>query len=425
VLVFVPSYEGSQLFDPTLGTNKSEPVCVWGNYNVFLSSWRYFSLRMPNPLESRFLPAVGPIDVYRGFVRQVTTSHEAEPKFAPFTLGTDFFIFDYDWRQEMATVSAPQLGRALEKYAQIHESKTGVPAGQTQFIIVTHSMGGLVARTLLSAQPQWAGRISRLYLVGAPNLGSVKSIRTIIVGPDSLEDHATGFPGVMLNLVPTDVDQNVTKLVGITRPSLFELLPAGDPHWQRQRDDGRAQSVSARDFLSPSVWQRYWPSAELERKLFLNGWLKDREAEGRKKIDPAEWTFCDDPHYGKLRALLAGVRSWREGMGPLSHTEALLTRPGESTRLRVILGTGLKTPSGVVSSGAHDTSQAYYLYDARSDGDGTVEEARVVDDLAIDAPIIDRLQGVPHGRLMIDAQFLEYFTKKLAGAHLVETKAAH
>jgi hypothetical protein len=193
VLVFVPAYEGSQLFDQTLDKNQSDPACVWGNYNTFLSSKRYFSLRMPNPLVARPMMSVGPVDVYQGFVAQMTKAQEKLSTFAPYTLGADFFIFSYDWRQEMATVTAPQLATALESYARIHEAKTGMPAGETKFIIVTHSMGGLVTRTLLSEKPEWANRISRLYLVGSPNDGSVKAIRTLIVGPDSIEDHATGL----------------------------------------------------------------------------------------------------------------------------------------------------------------------------------------------------------------------------------------
>ncbi len=425
VLVFVPAYEGSQLFDPTLNADKGDPVCVWGNYNVFLSAKRYFCLRMPNQLEARYMPAVGPIDVYRGFVDQLTEAHDQEPKFAPYTLGSDFFIFNYDWREEMATVSAPLLAKALEGYARIHESKSGIPARDTKFIIVTHSMGGLVARTLLSERPEWANRISRLYLVGSPNLGSVKSTRTVIVGPDSIQEYATGFPGALLNLVPTNVDQNVTKLVGITRPSLYELLPFGDPHWQRKLDDGRLHAVNSEDFLKASSWERYWPSAELEKTLFLDGWLKDREAEGRKSINPADWEFCQDPHYGKLKTLLSEVSSWRKGMGHLSHTEALMTRPGESTRLRVILSTGLKTPSGVISTGSHDSSEAYFLFNSQNDGDGTVEAFRVVDDLPTNSPIIERLNGVPHGRLMIDSQFLDYMTKELSDRPLVMTSASH
>jgi hypothetical protein len=230
VLVFVPAYEASQLIDPDLDNRQNDPACVWGSLAVLLSSKLYFGLRMPNPLVAKPLLGVGPIDVYRKFVDTMTEAHADAPRFSPYTRGSDFFFFAYDWRQEIASVSAPLLGEALENYARVHERKTGIPAGQTKFTIITHSMGGLLVRTLLSEKPEWAPRISRLYLVGSPNKGCVKAINTVVVGPDSLKVYASGVPGVFLNLLPTSVDQNVTKLVGITRPSLYELLPFDDIH---------------------------------------------------------------------------------------------------------------------------------------------------------------------------------------------------
>jgi hypothetical protein len=50
-------------------------------------------------------------------------------------------------------------------------------------------------------------------------------------------------------------------------------------------------------------------------------------------------------------------------MGRLSHTNALLTSSGEPSRLKVILSTGLMTPTGVVTEGSHDASRAYYVYE--------------------------------------------------------------
>ena len=93
-------------------------------------------------------------------------------------------------------------------------------------------MGGLVARTFLSENPQWANRIAAMYLVGTPNLGSVKAIKTLVVGPGGLKENATSFPASLLNLLPSNVDANLTKLVAITRPSLYELLPFDDPRWE-------------------------------------------------------------------------------------------------------------------------------------------------------------------------------------------------
>jgi hypothetical protein len=415
VLVFVPAYEASQLFDSDLNKAKDDdPPCVWGNYNTFLSSKLYFSLRMPNPLVARPLLAVGPIDVYRKFVTTMTEQSDDAPKFHPYTLGSDFFIFTYDWRQEIATVSAPLFRQALENYARIHESKTGLPASETHFIVVTHSMGGLVARTLLAENPGWASRISRLYLVGPPNAGSVKAIETVVVGPDSIDEYANGFPGALLNLIPTDVDQNVTKLVGITRPSLYELLPSTDPHWSAIEAGGRQLHLRASDVLKASTWETYWPTPMLEKKLFLAGWLKDREKEGRKSIRSSDWEFCQDADYSKLNLLMAETSHWRRLMGPLSATNRLLSPSGQPSRLRVIFSSGLKTPTGVVTTGSHDSSRAYYLYDPPNSGDGTMEAKRVIDDLPADSSNLIQLTNVPHGRLMIDPQFLRYFVKELS-----------
>ena len=419
VLVFVPAYEASQLIDPDLQEKQNAPACVWGNFAVFFSSKLYFDLRMPNPLVARPMLAVGPIDIYRKFIKTMTEAKSGAPGFAPYTQGSDFFIFAYDWRQEIASVSAPLLGEALEDYARVHERLTGIPASHTRFTIITHSMGGLVARTLLSEKPEWASRISRLYLVGSPNMGCVKAIKTVAVGPDSLKAYASGFPGIFLNLLPTDVDQNVTKLVGITRPSLYELLPFDDPHWQRRHANGSSQRMRAEDVLSADSWETYWPSAQLERKLFLDGWLRARKEEGGKPIEQTEWEYCQDPGYAKLKTILSQAVSWRHVMGRLSRTNSLLSLSGEASRLKVILSTGLPTPTGVVTAGSHDTSRADYIYQSVNAGDGTVEEVRVLDDLEATSPTIERLYGVPHGRLMIDPQALSYFTRELSGQPMV------
>jgi hypothetical protein len=250
--------------------------------------------------------------------------------------------------------------------------------------------------------------------VGCPNAGSVKATRTLIVGPDTIAEDAQGFPGALLNILPTDVDQSVTKLVGITRPSLYELLPTGDPHWTAVQADGARRQMREGDVFRAASWEPYWPSAALEQKLFIDGWLAKREAEGRKKIDPAEWEFCQDNDDGKLKAILAQVTRWRNLLGRLSGTVQLLATPGDHSRLRVIVSTGLKTPTAVVSTGAHDDATGDYIYDPANVGDGTVEGARVLDDVADSSPIVEHLHGVPHGKLMIDAQFLSYFTKELA-----------
>src|ERR1700683_3757343 len=413
VLFFLPAYEGSKLYDPDLVPKGDDPACVWGDLDAIRNAKLYLALRMPNPLQAGPMLSAGPIDVYSDFVEGMTEEQDT-PGFQPYTQGADFFTFSYDWRQEIATVTAPQLAQALDVYARIHEEKTGIPAPQTKFILVGHSMGGLVARTFLSENPQWADRIAAMYLVGAPNLGSVKPIKTLVVGPGGLKENAIGFPASLLNLLPSNVDANLTKLVAISRPSLYELLPFDDPRWECVAADGSRVRISAQDMLRVGPWQPYWPSPELERRVFLDDWLKKREAEGRKKIDPPDWEFCQDPDLPQLQKILAQVREWRLRMGSLSYTNTLLTRPNEPSRLKIVVGIGIKTPTGIITEGAHDSSLARYTYEPDNDGDETVTAASALDDLHPASGQVKWLNGVSHGKLMTDPQFLDYFYGELS-----------
>ena len=419
VLVFVPAYEGSKLYDPTLVAKGEEAPCVWGSIDAIRRSDLYLSLRMPNPLEARPMLTAGPLDVYGHFISSMTETQDDLPDFQPYTLGADFFVFSYDWRQELATVTAPLLGKALEEYARIHEQKTGIPAQETRFIIIGHSMGGLVARTFISENPPWADRIAGLYLVGAPNLGSTKAIRTLVVGPGGLKENAMSFPESLLNFLPNNVDIPTTKLVAISRPSLYELLPFNDPRWECVDASGHRTRIGAQDMLSLGPWEPYWPGAELERKVFLDDWLKKRQAEGRKEINPPDWEFCQDSDHRALQKILTQVREWRLRMGSLSYTDTLLTRPGEPSRLKVVLGTGLKTPTGIITEGSHDSCTARYTYAPDNDGDETVTGVSALDDLHATADNVKLLTRVTHGKLVSDRQFLDYIHEKLAREEVV------
>jgi pimeloyl-ACP methyl ester carboxylesterase len=413
VLVVIPAYEGSKLYDSTLGPPGEDPVCVWGDLAAIRQSKLYFALRNPNPLQAGPMLSAGPLDVYGDFIEGMTEEQDT-PGFHAYTKDADFFTFWYDWRQEIAGVTAPQLGKALEEYSRIHEQKTGIPAPDTKFVIVAHSMGGLVARTFLSENPQWASRIAAMYLVGTPNLGSVKSIQTLVVGPGGLKQNANSFPESLLNLLPNNVGVNVTKLVAISRPSVYELLPFDDPRWECVAADGSRRRISAQELLTVGPWENYWPTAQLERKLYLDDWLSKRIAEGRKSIDLPDWEFCQDADLSKLQHMLAQVREWRLRLGALSYTNTLLTAPGQDSRLHVVVGEGLKTPTGIITEGSHDACSARYTYEPGIDGDETVTAASVLDDLHAGDKNVKTITGVSHGKLMTDEQFLDYLFHELA-----------
>ena len=419
VLVFIPDSGGSQLFDPTLKPKGEDAPCVWGSLDARGDVTRFLSLRMPNQLVAKSETS----DAYEAFVDGVTSGHGSVPEFHEYTPGSDFFVFSYDWRQEIATVTAPLLRQTLEKYAGIHEGKTGILAPETKFVIIAHSMGGLVARTFLSENPAWSERISGLYLVGTPNLGMVGAIRSLVAGPGSAKEKDPGLAASVLNLFSGDISPEMTKLVTITEPSVYEMLPFQDPRWECVAADGTRTRVAPLDLLNVGTWEPYWPTAELERKLYLNTWLRKREAEGRKIISRPEWEFCQDADYEPLQRLLAAVREWRLKLGSLSYTNTLLSRPGETSRLNVVVGTGVKSPTGIITEGTHDECTTRLTYAPDNDGDGTVTGASVLDDLHPVPDNVKLLERVPHSRMMIDREFLNYIYQHLSSEGLVNSRA--
>ena len=90
------------------------------------------------------------------------------------------------------------------------------------------------------------------------------------------------------------------------------------------------------------------------------------------------------------------------------------------------MGTGIKTPTGIITEGSHDSSLARYTYEPDNDGDETVTGASVLDDLHPAPDHVKLLNGVTHGRLMTDRRFLDYFYDELSREPMVtpESKSA-
>ena len=108
VLVFLPAYEGSKLYDPNLAAKGDDPPCVWGDLNAIRSAKLYLALRMPNPLEAQPMISVGPIDVYSDFVSGLTEEQDT-PGFQAYTPGADFF----DLRLRLAAGDRHGYGAAV------------------------------------------------------------------------------------------------------------------------------------------------------------------------------------------------------------------------------------------------------------------------------------------------------------------------
>lgn len=144
--------------------------------------------------------------------------------------------FPYDWRRS-PDVEARRLADAVREAV-----RSTVSSGQP-VRIVAHSMGGLVARSMVAQHPDvWQAMTqvegARLVMLGTPNRGSY-SINELIVGQSS----------TIRRLALADVrNRKQTLLDVITRfPGVLSLLPVmpSDPD----------------DYLSDATWKRYAKSA--------------------------------------------------------------------------------------------------------------------------------------------------------------------
>lgn len=78
--------------------------------------------------------------------------------------------FSYDWRKPLE-VSAGTLHHFIEARA--------LQRPDARFVIVAHSMGGLVAATYAATRPSWADRVEAAVLVGSPLGGSFTPLQAV------------------------------------------------------------------------------------------------------------------------------------------------------------------------------------------------------------------------------------------------------
>ncbi|MEN1728225.1 MAG: hypothetical protein AAGJ52_07265 [Pseudomonadota bacterium] len=188
------------------------------------------------------------------------------------------YQFPYDWRRDIAE-SAASLQAFLEEKALVVESAyaaQGIELSRPlKFDVVTHSMGGLVARNFLmyGSQPlpedgslpelTWDGAewVERLILVGTPNGGSALAVRNLLDG---------------FSLGPLQI-QYPPALLG-TYPSAYQLLPRNHHGAARWADSNEPVD----NLFDPQLWadQGWGLMAESQDRYLADYWsdLGDRDA---------------------------------------------------------------------------------------------------------------------------------------------------
>jgi len=118
---------------------------------------------------------------------------------------TRLYEFPYDWRRHLEW-NAGVLHKAIERWSIAQPSR--------RFVLVGHSMGGMLARTYLARYPREAEqRIERVIMLGTPLYGVALAL---LIFPGQTTESK-----IVSNLHPdNDVRRFVTNL-----PSAYQLLP--------------------------------------------------------------------------------------------------------------------------------------------------------------------------------------------------------
>jgi len=227
-VIFIPGIKGSVL--------KRGNKVLWGNTRVVrLSSLDDLTVPLPKQdvlPQERFdqrdsqgrrivsTEILGDFDVRLFFPFRVTVEVPIYQRFrdilvkaAKFSPGSTVFFFDYDWRLDNRVAAVALAGALPDLRAKYNESylrdycaphgsidqclervranpdwKHLVGPNGIKFNIVTHSMGGLVARYLIRGLG-YGDEVHNLILVSAPNQGAMDAMRGVVVGEgDTYED---------------------------------------------------------------------------------------------------------------------------------------------------------------------------------------------------------------------------------------------
>jgi pimeloyl-ACP methyl ester carboxylesterase len=209
------------------------------------------------PEISVYGPLLEALERYGGYKR---ASFNAPP------LGGDcdtLYLFPYDWRRDVVE-SARALGYMIE------ELKRRLGRPDLRFDIVTHSMGGLVARyyamygerDVLDAAvacPDWSGarNLNRVVMIAAPNAGSMNALRVLLKGFSAMSFARPlgALPRKLSRKLPF---ARVSSRVTFTVPAIYQLLPPRE-HARFFNADLSPLPV---DLYDVETWRRFkWSAA--------------------------------------------------------------------------------------------------------------------------------------------------------------------
>jgi pimeloyl-ACP methyl ester carboxylesterase len=182
------------------------------------------------------------------------------------------YVFPYDWRRD-------NVENARLLVQKVEALKRRLKRPNLKFDIISHSMGGIIARYAVmygnadlptgdqAPKVTWAGAkdFGRIIMLGTPNEGSTLAFQSLVNG--------VALFGVNINL---PFIQNFSRFDFFTIPALFELLPANGA-LRLFDEDLNPLTV---DLYDPKMWDAYGWNPVADKKFD-----KEFSAADKRKAD--------------------------------------------------------------------------------------------------------------------------------------------
>jgi pimeloyl-ACP methyl ester carboxylesterase len=242
-VVFVPGFPASELLRKSNGQKIFPPQL--GDLLNATKKQRLIRLLCGPDSPPGAIVAGEPIRDVLGIAKQAQSLYERLQEYG-YTIGSgdNFRAVGWDWRKAIDDASIQNaLAEAIELLSQRN--------GGAKVVVIAHSTGGLVLRSLLEARPALAPLIDQVLAFGIPWAGALKSLRYLAkgerfgIGPASLKPtevrtvmrHAQAAfdlcpPDPQKTAMTTEAGVKLDLFVdaqGVQRGPLIELAWAGSP----------------------------------------------------------------------------------------------------------------------------------------------------------------------------------------------------
>lgn len=139
-----------------------------------------------------------------------------------YTLGKNLFIAFYDWRQEMDFIVEEYLLALIQKAKEI--------TGNDEVNLISHSLGGLVARTYIQSD-YYQDDVDKVIQISTPNAGSAPNFSYWTGGelPDQQDlsfNFVRAYMDIYLEILKLQSPLNPIPTIHEKFPSLGQIIPA-------------------------------------------------------------------------------------------------------------------------------------------------------------------------------------------------------